>query len=153
MRQKLSLWITTRGIAWIRLKYEAKFVMWIITRGIVWISFKYEVKVSIWVITKGIVWTRINMRQKLCHLVTAFASTTYLTCLEMLRSHLSFNISFFQLVGLLSAKNKREKTDKQSSSLKKWIVCDELTNLGSNFSISFHRDKRSSTKEFFHWKF
>ena len=92
---KVVVWIITTEIVWIRLKYEAKVVMWIITRGIVWISFKHEAKVAIWIITRGIVWFRINIRQKLCHYVTAFASTTYLTCLEMLRSHLSFNISFF----------------------------------------------------------
>ena len=82
------------------------------------------------------------MRQKSCHYVAAFTFTTYLTCLETFRWHSSFNISFFLSVGLLSTKNKREKTHKQSSSLIKWIVYDEITNLGSISTRSVNRDER-----------
>ena len=68
------------------------------------------------------------MRQKSCHYAAAFTFTTYLTCLEILRWHSSFNISFFPVVGLLSTNKIRgKKPDKQSSSRKKRIVYAELT--------------------------
>ena len=89
------------------------------------------------------------MRHKTCHYAAAFTFTTYLTCLEIFRWHSSFNISFFPLVGLLSTKNKREKTDKQSSSLIKRILNDELTNLCSISTRSVNRDERC----FSHLKF
>ena len=82
------------------------------------------------------------MRQKSCHYVAAFTFTTYLTCLETFRWHSSFNISFFLSVGLLSTKNKREITDKQSLSLIKQTLNDELTNLGSISTRSVNRDER-----------